>query len=117
MEVELGVLVLLEKSRGRRTEQVAYDRRRGRHVLTRHLRGQQRRRQYLGRHPRRGGGRVEQSFCEKSCESGKMVAASLVWFVRAGRLRDRRHRVFAPEVESVLTNRIKIEKSAILTRS
>lgn len=102
MEVELRVPGLLG-SRDHWTEQVAYGRRQGRHVLTRRQRERQMHRQYPGRHPRRGGGRVEQNFYERSCESGKMVAASLGWVVIAGRLRDRRHRVFAPGVESVLT--------------
>lgn len=112
MGVGLRVLGLLEKSRDRWTEQVAYGRRRGRHVLTRHQREQQRRRRCLGRHPRRGGGRVEQSSYEKSCGIGRMVAASLEWVVSAGRLRDRRHRGFAPGVESVL-----IEEDSIIYRT
>jgi hypothetical protein len=91
----------VRESRGRWSVQVVGDRHRERRGHLRRRRERQRRRQYLGQHLDRGGGCVDQNYGEKSCESGKMVGASLGWLVSFGRLHGRLRHVFAPGVESV----------------
>lgn len=91
----------VRESRGRWSAQVVDGRHRERRGHLRRRRERRKRRQCLGRHLDRDGGCVDQNYGEKSCGSGRMVGASLVWPVSFGRLHGRLRHVFAPEVESV----------------